>query len=59
MKFKKWVEKTLIGIEIFIFLFFVTLEDFDLSALPFLIGLFMVGVFIFKLLDKYGRIIKE
>lgn len=59
MKFKKWVEKTLIGIEIFIFLFFVTLEDFDLSALPFLIGLFMVGVFIFRLLDKYGRIIKE
>ena len=57
--FKRWLEKTLITINVLIFCFFAMLEDFTKQG--FLILLILLTIFIINalLISKYGRLLKE
>lgn len=54
-KFKAWVEHTLIIIAIILFILLMSLDDFELAALPFiLLAWFIFGVIVL-ILKKYGK----
>ena len=52
---KSWAEYSLRTIQVFIFLFLVMLDDFELSAIPIIIGLIITLILITNILDKYSR----
>ena len=59
--FKKWVEKTLIFVNCFIFCFIACIDDFKSIEAYLLIVLIGGAIFYinFKLIAKYGRLYKE
>lgn len=49
------IEKILTTIFTLIFMFLAMIDDFELSAIPILLGLLLTEVFLFYILYKYGR----
>lgn len=56
---KKWLEKTLILINSFIFCFLCMINDFDFKGFIIILGLLVVFGFNALIISKYGRILKE
>lgn len=52
---RPFIEKTLITIAIILFLFLVMIDDFELSAIPVILGLWALLGCICLVLRKYGR----
>ena len=56
---KKWLEKTLILINSFIFCFLCVVNDFDFNGFLMILWLLVVFGFNALIISKYGRILKE
>ena len=56
---KKWLEKTLILINSFIFCFLCMINDFTFEGFLIILGLLVVFGFNALIIIKYGRILKE
>lgn len=56
---KKWLEKTLVLINSFIFCFLCMINDFDFKGFTIILGLLIVFGFNALIISKYGRILKE
>ena len=52
---KPLIEKTLTILFALIFMFLGMIDDFELSALPIILGLITLEIFLFIILRKYGR----
>lgn len=55
MKFKPWVENTLITINVMIGFVFVSIDDFEFEALKFMFAMVIIFTINCILLKKYGR----
>ena len=56
---KKWLEKTLISINSFIFCFLCVVNDFDFNGFLMILWLLVVFGFNALIISKYGRLLKE
>lgn len=52
---RPFIEKTLITIAIMLFVFLVSIDDFELRAIPMILGLWALFGCICLVLSKYGR----
>ncbi len=55
MKFRPWVEHTLCIITSVLFLGLVMLDDFKLSAIPFILGVLGIVLLNLHVLKRWGR----
>ena len=56
---KKWLEKTLILINAFIFMFLAMVNDFNFKGLIVLVALLIVFSFNGLIISKHGRLLKD
>lgn len=56
---KKWLEKTLILINSFIFMFLAMINDFNFKGFIILVVLLIVFSFNGLIISKYGRLLKD
>lgn len=56
---KKWLEKTLILINSFIFMFLAMVNDFNFKGFIILVVLLIIFSFNGLIISKYGRLLKD